>query len=502
MGTCVTDESAKLLPGHEGAENLHLSGLRSYRRREFDRAAELLGRAADMEPRNAVFQCDLGSALKAVGRVEESIRAFERALAIEPDHSGALNNLGNAFYVQKRLAQAVECYQRALALEPHNARTHYNLGVTLRAMERLPEAVEAYQRAIALQPDFADAFYNQAHALRMLGRVDEAIKGYQRAVELQPGFAKAHYDLGLALLLRGDYARGWTEQEWRWKCEEFPTPRRDFRRPRWDGAPLNGRTIHLHAEQGFGDTIHFVRYFDLVKARGGRIVAECQPQLKRLIARMPAVSHVVTTGEPLVDFDVHCPLLSLPAIFGTTLETIPARVPYLEADPADAKRWASRLAAHAGKLKVGLVWSGNALNRNDFNRSLAFSSLAPLIHTPGAVFVSLQKGEAAEQLRQTPEGAVVFDGSEELHDFSETAALAANLDLVIAVDTAVGHLAGALARPVWLLTPFAPDWRWGLAGEKSLWYPTLRLFRQSAPGEWTDVLTRVAEALRQAAVSS
>jgi hypothetical protein len=277
---------------------------------------------------------------------------------------------------------------------------------------------------------------------------------------------------------------------------EFPTPRRKFRQPQWDGGDLAGRTIHLHAEQGFGDTIQFIRYVVPVAQRGGRIVVECQPELKRLVQMMPSVSHVVTTGEPLVDFDVHCPLLSLPLAFGTTLESIPSQVPYLQAGAEDVSKWSRRMAGGASPLKVGLAWSGNKLNRNNHNRSLALGALAALAAVQETTFYSLQKGEAAHEARNPPAGLDLVDWTDDLHDFADTAGLIANLDLVISVDTAIVHLAGAMGKPVWVLLPFAPDCRWLLEREDSPWYPTMRLFRQTSPGDWASVARRVTEALQ------
>jgi hypothetical protein len=298
------------------------------------------------------------------------------------------------------------------------------------------------------------------------------------------------------LLLRGDFSRGWADYEWRL------TTTRTFAQPQWDGGPLAGRTILLHAEQGLGDTLHFIRYAERVAAAGGNVVVECQAPLKRLLhdslERIPVISH----GEPLPSFDVHCPLLSLPRLFQTTLESIPARVPYVDANDALAPQWRARLADKDRHLKIGLVWAGSEAHQNDRNRSIPLATFAPLAQGPNTCIYSLQKGDAARQAAASSAPFPLVDWTSELHDFADTAALIAQLDLIITVDTAMAHLAGALGKPVWALVPHVPDWRWLLDRDDSPWYPTMRLFRQTNPGDWTSVLERVATALRISGLAS
>jgi len=479
---------------------------------------------------NALAHQILGNALLLSGDVDAAIAELEAALKLVPDFPEAHNNLGMAYDDRRQFDQAAACYRRALELKPGYAEAHNNLGVALKAQGKVDEAIICFRRAVELNPDYAQAHYNLGNALRAQEKLDDASACYRRALELMPNRAEAHNNLGNALfgllkldeaekhfneairlqpeyddahllramlyLLRGDFERGWKEYEWRWQTEKFAAGRRNFTQPRWDGRPLSGRTILLHAEQGLGDTLHFIRYVRLIAAQcGGSVVVECQPLLKRLLQASLGQVPVIGKGEPLPSFDVHCPLLSLPLACGTTMQNIPQHVPYLHADTNSSAHWRNRLGDEAGLLKVGVVWAGNKSNKNDHNRSISLQTLAPLGGVPRVRFYSLQKGEQAQQASEPPAGIPLIDWTNELHDFADTAALVANLDLVISVDTAVAHLAGALGRPVWTLLPFAPDWRWLLDREDSPWYPTMRLFRQPAPGDWPGVITSVADAL-------
>ena len=516
-------------PNHPDA--LHLLGVLAMTLKHNDRAVALMRQAIALQPRNPIYRNNLGNALrqqgaldkaiacyqqaltlrhddaetltnlgvawKEKGLLDDAIACYRRALALKPDHAEACNNLGNALTAKGQLHEALTSFAQALALKPDDANAHFNLGIALRNMGRHDEAIACYQQALALKPDFTDAWYNKGNALQDTGRRAEAIACFRQAVALRPDFAEAHYNLALAWLLLGNFLDAWPHYEWRWKCRDFHAPSRDLPRPQWDGGPLAGRTIHVHAEQGLGDSIHFVRYVALLAERGGRINLECQPQLKRLFGNIAGVGQVVTTGELLPDFDVHCPLQTLPLRFGTTLQNIPRQVPYLHADGAEIALWGRRIQNTQRRLLVGLAWAGNMLNMNDRNRSVTLATLAPLGTVEGVRFVSLQKGPPAAQARTPPVGMELIDWTDELGDFAATAALIANLDLVIAVDTAVAHLAGAMGKPVWVLLPFAPDWRWQLKRDDSPWYPTMRLFRQIRTGDWDDVARRAGDALAE-----
>jgi hypothetical protein len=323
-------------------------------------------------------------------------------------------------------------------------------------------------------------------------KLDEAEASFRRAIELRTDFADAHNDLAMCLLLRGDFSQGWQEYEWRWKLPEIRRIDPKIPGPAWDGSPLDGESIFLHAEQGFGDTIQFARYIPMVAQRGARVILACQPEVAPLIRQIEGIERIILPGEPRPACDTHLPLLSLPRIFETRLDTIPAKVPYIHADPERAEHWKSRLAEHAGSLKVGLCWSGRAMHSRDIFRSIPPEQLAPLASVEGVRFFSLQKGAA------TAPPIPLIDPTPELHDFSDTAALINNLDLVITVDTAVAHVAGAMGKPVWLLLSFCPDWRWLLERPDSPWYPTARVFRQASAGDWRAVMLDVANALAAA----
>jgi tetratricopeptide (TPR) repeat protein len=488
--------------------------------------------AVEIEPREAMGHQHLGDALLQHGRPAEAEAAYHRCLQLRPSHLQPLVNRGFALGELDRLDEARACYEQALKIDPTVAEVHHNLGNVLREQGRHDEALARYDEALRLRPDYAKAHVNKGVALVARGAIDRALECFRRGVELQPDFAEAHNSLGTALsasgnldgaleayekalslkpdypdaywnralvwLLRGDYERGWRDYEWRWKCPRpFPLP--VFRQPRWDGSPLEGRTILLYAEQGLGDTLHFVRYAALVKARGGRVIVQCQKALIPLLSRTPGIDYLTAWGEAAPPFDVYFPLMSLPHLLGTTLETIPADNPYLFADAERVAHWRRELAPIPG-FRVGIVWQGSVRHPWDRHRSIPLEQFAPLAAVPGVRLVSLQKGPGSEQVEalagRFPVACLGDQVDQAAGGFMDTAAILHNLDLLIAVDTAVAHLAGGLGLPVWLAIHFTPDWRWGLGREDNPWYPTARLFRQPAPGDWAPVLARMAEELR------
>ncbi len=337
---------------------------------------------------------------------------------------------------------------------------------------------------------------NRSLALVDLGRYDELLAGFRRTIELAPGFAEARWNHALTLLLLGDLARGWAEYEWRWRWEGFSEPVRPFRLPLWDGGNLAGKTILLHAEQGIGDTLQFIRYVPWVAECGGRVIVEVQPSVVRLARRIAGISEVIARGEPLPDFDAHLPIMSLPRVFGATMATIPNRVPYLSADATATEIWRARLAQDGVGLRIGLAWAGSASHTHDRWRSIPLSALARLGEAAGILLYSLQVGPAAEQANPRSTPMKLIDHTAHLSDFSETAALIANLDLVISVDTAVAHLAGAMGKRTWILLPPTPDWRWLLDRADSPWYPTVRLFRRPRGQTWDTVIQEVVGELQ------
>jgi tetratricopeptide (TPR) repeat protein len=432
------------------------------------------------------------------GDLPRALVLMDRALAINPQMAGAHYNRGVVLRGLERPADAIASFEAAIALKPDYAEAFSGRGAALHDLHRLTEADESLARAIALNPRNADAYSNQAKVLLDLGRPRDAITQCDKAIALSPGFAEGYVNKSLSLLTLGDYKQGFELYEWR--AAVVPSiGARAGGRPRWTGQEdVAGKTIFLTWEQGFGDTIQFCRYIPRVAALGARVVASVQEPLRRLLAQLGPDIDVVGENETPEAFDYTAPLMSLPRAFKETLETIKAPPRYLQADADDALRWRKRLADRSG-AKVGLVWAGGAKLGNliaavaDARRSIRLADLAPLGKARGVSFVSLQKGPAATQGRAAPFG--LFDATDELSDFADTAALVEALDLVITVDTAVAHLAGALGKPVWILNRFDTCWRWMLGRDDSPWYPSVRLFRQPAPGDWTSVIDRVGDEL-------
>jgi tetratricopeptide (TPR) repeat protein len=484
-------QAIAISPGYADAYSNLGNVLRDTRR--LDEAVAACRQAIELQPGVAEYYCNLANALKDTGQLDDAIAAYRHSIALKPDFPNAYCNLGNALRDKGQLNESIAACRQAIALEPSFSLAHYNLANALR--ENGDEAIAAYRQAIALQPNYPEAHGNLGVALHDSGQFDEAVASYQRAISLKPDVPEVHYNLAHTQLLRGNFAIGWAEYEWRWKVEGFPSPRRHFAQPLWDGSEQTNRAVLLHAEQGFGDTIQFIRYAPVVAERCGKLVLACPPEMRRLLSGILSIAQCIVPGEALPPFDFHCPLMTLPLVFGTMLQTIPQTVPYLQVDAREIERWRERLASNRTGLSVGLAWAGRSSHTNDRNRSLPISFLAPLAQVPNVNFYSLQKGEAATQPKSLPNGMNLIDWSQDLSDFADTAALVANLDLVITVDTAVAHLAGAMGKPVWLLLPFVPDWRWMRDREDSPWYPTMRLFRQKAIKRWDEVIARVAACL-------
>lgn len=469
---------------------------------------------------------ELGNTLVERGKTDAAIEAFERCLALAPNHAATAYNLGNALRQAGRPVEAVEAFLRCLRLVPDFGRAYVNLADTLRhlgmleqarmmadlGVQHVPDLPEAkiclanvlydnaeYQAAAALYteclariPGHAGALSNLGNTLRVIGRLPEALAAHDQAVTAAPEEAHFHFKRAMTRLAAGDFSRGWDEFEWRWQDPQI--------KPRglgklWRGEDIAGRSILLHAEQGLGDTLQFVRYAPMVATRDCRVLLEVQPALVRLLRALPGVIEVIARGDTLPPFDVQCPLLSLPCAFATRLETIPASIPYLHADPVAVAAWNARLPNN-GRLRVGLVWSGSPHNDNagahkvDRRRSVPLGEFAPLGELSGIILVSLQKHEPGHTWTP-PLGLPVIDLMADVTDFSDTAALIANLDLVIAVDTSVAHLAGGLGKPVWLLSRYDGCWRWLHGRDDSPWYPTMRIYRQERPHDWSAVIARI-----------
>ena len=432
------------------------------------------------------------AAVQLQGMLTET--AANQALRQKPDSVDALLSLATGLQMQSKLDEAVGRYEEALRLRPDLAEAHNDLGNTLLPLGRAREAMVRYEQALRLKPDSPETHLGIAAALRDLGQISEASVHLDQALHLLPDFAEAHYNRGMFELLLGNLERGWAELEWRWRLKG-----RSVRPlPRWDGSSLAGKTILLHAEQGLGDTIQFIRYAALVKERGATVVVECQPALLGVLTGCPGIDRLVPEGCPVPECELQAGLFSLAGLFGTTLPSIPAKVPYLVADPARVNQWRKRLAGVSGS-KVGICWQGSPYHKNDRQRSVPLAQFEPVAEVPGVRLVCLQKGLGHEQwdtlAGRWPTVNLPIQAEGPSPGWVETGALLSALDLVITVDTAVAHLAGALGVPVWVALPFAPDWRWLLGREDSPWYPSMRLFRQTQRGDWADVFQRIKDAL-------
>jgi Flp pilus assembly protein TadD len=438
--------------------------------------------------------------LHGAGDLAGARRLYQEVIESHASNADAHHMLGLLEHYSGDQRAAEASMRQAIAHEPGYAVLHRHLAMVLERRGDISGAIECCARALALDPADPETYSHMGNVLVMARRVDEAVASYRRASELDPTTPRFRFNLSLALLLLGRYEEGWEKYEFRWDgSAELAGRRREFAAPQWRGEPLAGRTLLLHAEQAFGDTLQFARYAALVARAnaGARVVLECQPELARLLVSIGHRVEVIAREQPLPPFDLHCPLLSLPLVFRTTLETIPAELPYLAADPADVETWCRRLAGPGG-FRVGLVWSGKARAMNRWH-NLALSDLAPLFQVGNARFFSLQKTQTGYAMDSECAGTSVADHTALLDDFADTAALISNLDLVISVDTSVAHLAGALGKPVWLLARYDADWRWLLERTDSPWYLDMTIFRQRAAGDWAELVPRVASALRERA---
>lgn len=465
---------------------------------QLEDAAHCYCQALILAPHLPSANHNLGLVLVDQGKYKEAISCYQAALASTPTDEFSHNQLGRVLFRLGRIDEATEHYRLAIALKPDYPEAHNHLGVAMAISPAMrSEAIGHFRHAIALKPDYAEAYNNLAAAISV-DSLDEAVEYYRQALVLKPDFAEAHFNLSLVHLLTGDFEKGWEGHEWRWKCEGAAKPR-DFNQPLWDGSDLNGHTILLHAEQGYGDTLQFIRYAPLVQKRGGRVVVECQPPLMRLLRSVAGIDQLVQQNTSLPEFDTHLPLLSLPRVFRTRLDTIPATTSYLALpnNPCDALE--NVMEACRNKLRVGIVWRGRETHSDDSNRSCPLSCFVDLAGQLDISLFSLQKGPSSLAGTETPADFPIIDISRYSDDFYDTAAATGRLDLIITVDTSVAHLAGALGRPVWVLLPYLPDWRWLLDREDSPWYPSMRLFRQESPGDWNGVFQRVAIALADVA---
>jgi tetratricopeptide (TPR) repeat protein len=465
---------------------------------QLDEALDSLDRAISLNPGFAVAHFNRGTVLRSLKRDDDALASYDRAIALKADYAEAYCNRGIALQSLKRENDALASYDRAIALKADYAEAYSNRGSALRTLKRLDESIESYDRAIVLNPDFAAAYSNRGLALQSIKRLDEALESYDRAIALQPDFALAYWNKSTLRILKGEYLEGWELYEWRWKLEKFNNMSIPYAQCLWLGnESLTGRTLLIHREQGFGDYIQFIRYALLAEQAGARVILEVPAPLMALVSTLKGNFTLVETGAPLPEFDYHCPVMSLPLAFKTTVETIPAQIPYLYADEAKKKQWCKNLGEKT-KPRIGLVWSGTPNHRNDHNRSFPLRQLSDLLDLPFE-FHSLQKDVRAVDIDALEEFSQVHQHQDDLLDFSDTAALVEQMDIVISVDTSVAHLAGAMGKSLFVLLPYVPDYRWMLDRSDSPWYPTARLFRQPALYDWDSVIAEVGQVLMEGA---
>lgn len=530
-------------PNH--AQSLHSLGAIWYSKGQVLEAVKYFSMACQAKPGEAVFHHSLGAAFLGLQEVSKAIQCFEKALQINPAFAGALQSLIQALYMCGRISKAKR-FERKLAALRNQAAKNYNdngarllnqglfneaiasfkqgilcnsnapvlynnLGLALTDVGKTDEAIACLRHAISLGDNLTLGHEqwrilqtSLAMALTSAGQLDEAIRIFQSVAGQDKNPTKTNFLLSFALLRKGNLEEGWPLYELRFQKESectLHTVAARFSQPRWQGEPLDGKTILLYTEQGFGDAIQFVRYVTEVARRGAKVIVECPTALVRLFQTIPGISQVLAEGNSLPAFDFQCPLLSLPMVFSTTLDSIPHTVPYVTVPKELVSRWRSIVEEKSSAFKIGLVWAGRrwpggANIAIDQRRSLSLAAFAPLAAVEGISWFSLQKGPPATQVKNAPEGPSIVDHGIELQDFTDTAALIANLDLVISVDTSVAHLAGALGKQVWLLSRFDGCWRWLLDRDDSPWYPTMRIFRQTRPGDWEGVIEKVGIELR------
>lgn len=456
----------------------------------------------DFAPTHVRAQNNLGVMFAELKRFPEAIMHYQQAISIQPDYADAHYNLANAFKENHKTTNALDHYRLAIQYQPNFASAYNNQAICLMQTGELHRAIESFEAALRLSPHMATAHNGLGLALAHIGRPNDAMICYDRALQLDSDLAEAHYNRGLCSLLLGDLLAGWRDYEWRWRLPEIIP--RQFAEPMWDGGPLEGKTILVHAEQGLGDTIQFVRFARLLEQRGARVLLQCSNKLHGLLRNCRGV-HELLPERPVSfpPFDVHCPIMSLAKYFVGNLQSIPKEVPYLLAKESRIERWKRELSSHSG-MKIGLCWQGSKGYRWDHLRSIALQEMKPISQIANVQLISLQKGLGSEQVAANNFLVHDFtDGMDNEQDaLLDTAAMISCLDLVISVDSAIGHLAGTLGAPTWLALSKGPDWRWHLGGDRSPWYPKTRLFRQTDFGDWPSVFQRMATELREVLLKS
>ena len=456
--------------------------------------SDFLKRSLEVDPHNPRTLNNLGIALKDLMQLDEAVSVLDTAIIMKPDYAEAYISRAAVLQKLNSLKDALADLNKAIAINPNNAVGYNNRGVVLKDLERPSEALASYDQAILLKRDYAEAHNNRAIVLQGARRLSEALAGYDEAISINPGFVEAHWCKALLLLLSGNYQDGWDLYEWRLKLNAFRNNYPQLQTSAWHASDnIDGKRILIYSEQGFGDIIQFCRYLPKVQSLGGKIILDIPRSLISFISTLRCDMTVIAEGDQPPDFDIHCPLMSLPHIFRTTVETIPAEIPYLFPEQDKVSRWQVRLGRKE-KLRVGLAWSGSRTNRDDGDRSIKIEYFIPLLDLP-IEWHSLQKERQSSDLEVLECYSNVCQHQDELADFSDTAALIECMDLVITVDTSIAHVAGSIGKSVWILLPFSPDYRWMLDQVDSPWYPTARLFRQPVRGDWSTVVESVRERL-------
>ena len=495
------DKAIALQPNLVEAHNNRGATLKELKR--LDEALASYDKALTLKPDFAETHYNRGNALKELKRLDEAVASYDKALAIRPDHADTLYNRGNALRELKRLDEALASYDKALAITPDDADALTSRGYALMELKRLEEAVASYDKALVIRPDDADTLISRGYALRELKRLEEAVASYDKALAIRPDHVEASSSKSFPLLMAGRFDPGWRLYENRKKIGQWIdySASRSYPKPPWSGGEtLAGKTLFVYWEQGLGDTIQFCRLAKLAEQRGANVVFSVQNRLRRLLQTLSPTIKLIDEKQAPAEFDYHCPLLSLPLAFGTTLNDIPGEAPYLRAEPERVRKWRDKLGCKG--FKIGVVWQGSKVGKVDVGRSFAPAEFLGISQIPNVRLISLQKHDVAEQLRELPPGMNIetlgagYDADDD-DAFLDTAAVVETLDLIIGCDTSVPHLAAALGRPVWVVLKYVPDWRWMLDRTDSPWYPTMRLFRQRIRDDWKGVFLEIESALRE-----
>jgi tetratricopeptide (TPR) repeat protein len=468
-------------------------GLSLLQQKRFADAAAVLRQAHAALPDQPAIALKLGVALMYKGDLPQAREILSRVVVQLPDVVEAHGMLANVHGLSAQWEDAAQSFRRVIELSPNLPAAHFGLGSSLANLGKTTESISAFRNALRL--NYPAAHCNLGVALLLTGQFKEAENELRAAIVFNPNDAVAHWNLALLLLLQGNWPQAWPEYEWRWQWNQFPSPRRNFRQPQWRGQKLPGQTLFLHAEQGFGDTLQFIRYLPLVRDACAKIVVECQPELLALLKSLPGNWHWIAQGEEPPAFDCHCPLASLPGIFETTPQNIPPQNPPPRPAQDRLEKWREKMGPPTGKPRIGIAWAGNSNFFGDRTRSLKLDQLRDILSLEKFQFISLQKGPAAEQIHEMGFAERLLDLGSQFNDFADTAAVMSMCDLILTTDTSVPHLAGAMGRPLWVMLQYVPDWRWLLDRDDSPWYPSARLFRQKTLYDWDEVIARVTQSL-------